>query len=490
MGLIPEIEKMRSPLQGNDDLHRLDACLSVNGSPRRPVSLLCLTTGLEYGGAEMMLYKFLSRMDKTRFTAQVISMIELGPFSRKIQELGVPLRSLGMNKGVPDPIGLIRLIRWLREVRPDVIQTWMYHADLIGGLAAKLAGGIPVAWNIRHTDLRAGSSRRLTIYTMRMCAQLSNWLPTKIVCCSEASRKVHSALGYAAQKMVVIPNGLDLTLFRPDSAARESVRKELNVSDHALIIGIVGRFDPQKDHRNFIQAAALLSCDGMDVHFLFCGDDMTWNNPELASWFRGTDIRERCHLLGRRDDIPRLTAALDIACVSSSFGEGFPNVIGEAMSCEIPCVVTDVGDSALIVGKTGRVVPPRDAKALAASLRELIDLGWDGRKKLGAAARNRVKEHYAQHCHFPVTVAQDGLNLLARDRVVVVVRSVDQLVVRARAQPVDIELRALHKASRKHPRVGYARQREDEVDGVKSRDRQLDDLALFERVCSRAVLLL
>jgi glycosyltransferase involved in cell wall biosynthesis len=373
-------------------IYLADADSEITGNSRKPIAILCLITGLEYGGAEMMLYKFLSRMDKTRFTAQVISMIDLGPFSGRIQELGVPLLSLGMRRGSPNPTGLLRLVRWLRQNRPDVIQTWMYHADLMGGFAAKLAGGVPVAWNIRHTEFIAHDNR-LTVYTMRMCARLSKWLPTRIVCCSEASREVHTKLGYAAEKMVVIPNGMDLAAFRPEEAARDSVRKELNLSSDVVIIGIVGRFDPNKDHRNFIQAAALLRREGLNAHFLFCGDDMTWGNARLASWFDGTGIREHSHLLGHRDDMPRLTAAFDIACVSSS-SEGFPNVIGEAMSCEIPCVVTDVGDSALIVGQTGRVVPPRDSKALAAGLRELIDLGREGRRQIGRTARQRVKELY------------------------------------------------------------------------------------------------
>jgi glycosyltransferase involved in cell wall biosynthesis len=195
--------------------------------------------------------------------------------------------------------------------------------------------------------------------------------------------------------MVVIPNGLDMSVFRPDSVSRVSVRNELKIPDHALIIGMVGRFHPQKDHRNLIQAGGLLGRYGMDVHFLLCGDGMTWDNARLASLFQGLNIRERCHLLGPRNDMPRLTAAFDIACLSSSFGEGFPNVIGEAMSCEVPCIVTDVGDSALIVGQTGRVVPPRNPQALSDGLRELVELGQEGRSRLGVAARKRIKEYFA-----------------------------------------------------------------------------------------------
>src|SRR5262249_30849029 len=182
----------------------------------RPISVLCLISGLEYGGAEMMLYKLLSRMDRRKFTFHVISMIEPGPMSGRIRDLGVPLQSLGMRRGIPNPMGILRLIHWLRHTRPDVIQTWMYHADLVGGLAAKVVGNIPVAWNIRFSNFSANNSPQLSVYTMKMCAKLSRWLPARIVCCSESSRQVHIKLGYVADKMIVIPNGFNLDTFTPD----------------------------------------------------------------------------------------------------------------------------------------------------------------------------------------------------------------------------------------------------------------------------------
>src|SRR5438046_104403 len=209
--------------------HAADAGLPVNGRAWRPIAILCLITSLEMGGAQMMLYKLLARMDRTRFAPEVISLIDVGPMGEKIESLGIRVRSLGMRPGIPNPVALLRLIYWLRQAPPDVIQTWMYHADLLGGFAAKLAGGIPVAWGIRHSDLSNHGSRRLTIYTMRMCAQMSKWLPARIVSCSEASQRVHTALGYATQKMIVIPNGFDLHAFKADSAARKSVRLELQI---------------------------------------------------------------------------------------------------------------------------------------------------------------------------------------------------------------------------------------------------------------------
>jgi len=360
-----------------------------------PISIHFLISSFSSGGAEMMLYRLVGRMDRSRFAPQVISMrdIDLAPLTDRFRSLGVPLRSLGMQPGKPNPLALLRLVQWLREDQPDLIHSWMYHADLLGGLAAKLAGGIPVAWGIRHCNLSRQSNRWLTLQTVKACARMSDWLPAKIICNSEASRNAHAAVGYANEKMLVIYNGSDLATFKPDPAARELIRKELDIPSEAPLIGLVGRFHPQKDHHNFIQAAALLHRDRPDVRFLLCGDDVTWENPQLARWIQKAGISGCCRLLGHRDDIPHLTAALDIAA-SSSIGESFANVIVEAMSCGVPCVVTDVGDSAQIVGQVGWVVPPKNPAALSLAWREVIELGQDGRSRLGAAARTRVTEHF------------------------------------------------------------------------------------------------
>ena len=367
----------------------------LNGTPARPVSVLYVISSLTVGGAEMMLYRLLSRIDRTRFVGQVISMIDLnlGPMSEKIQALGIPLRSLGMRPGRPNPVAALRLAQWLRKDRPDIVSTWMYHADLIGGLAAKLAGGIPVAWGIRHCDFSREGNRWLTIQTIKACARMSHWLPARIICNSEASRQAHAAVGYRAEKMVVIPNGSDLTAFKPDPDSRRSVREELGIPREALLIGLVGRFHPHKDHHNFTQAAAWLSRRQPEVYFLLCGDDVTWDNHQLVLWVEQAGIKEQCRLLGRRDDIPRLTSAFDIA-TSSSFGESFPNVLLEAMSCGVPCVATDVGDSALIVGDTGHMVPAKTPSALSLAWLALIEAGREGRTQLGLAARRRIQKHF------------------------------------------------------------------------------------------------
>ncbi len=368
----------------------------TKGKPKVPISMLFLINSLGSGGAEAMLYRLLSKLDRTRFTPQVISLTDVAsPITvEKIQRLGIPVRSLGMRSGKPNPMSLLQLTRWLRQDPPDIIQTWQYYADLAGGLAARLAGGIPVVWGIRHSDLSTEGNRRILLLTASTCARLSRGLPDRIVCCSEASHRVHIALGYAPEKMVVIPNGYDIESFKPDPVARDLVRKELQIPQEAPVIGLVARFHLLKDHRNFVRAASLLHRDRPDVHFVLCGLGVTWENRELATWIEEAGIRSRCHLLGLRDDIPKVTAAVDIACLSS-FGEAFPNVVSEAMSCSVPCVVTDVGDAGRIVGETGLVVPPKNPAALAEAWRKMLDLGPEGRSRLGMAARERVKEKFS-----------------------------------------------------------------------------------------------
>lgn len=353
-----------------------------------------IITNLAVGGAEAMLYRLLTQTDRTAFEPQVICLVKLGIWGRKLQELGVPVRVLGMRPGKPNPLSVLKLARWLRSDPPHVLQTWMYHSNLIGGLAANLAGGFPTVWGVHSSGLDAQSTKRSTLWTARACTWSSHWLPTRIVCCSDTSRRVHENSGYPLEKLQVIYNGFDLVAFRPNPSARLSVRQELGISEAAPLIGLVGRFDAPKDHQNFIRAAALLRARMPDVNFLLCGEEISWRNKTLVRWIEAAGIGDCSHLMGLRQDVPRITAALDIASLSSSYGEAFPLVIGEAMACGVPCVATDVGDSAAIIGKTGRVVPAKNPEALAEAWHELLALGLDRRSRLGAAARQRIEKSF------------------------------------------------------------------------------------------------
>ncbi len=341
-----------------------------------------------------MLCRILSGMDSSRFENEVISLTDLGTLAEKIRAAGVPVRALGMQRGIPNPIAVARLLRWILRSKPQVVQTWMYHANLVGGLAARLVSDIPVVWSIHHANLDPQLNKRLTLWTVEGCARMSRWLPSCVVFVSQAALQLHARFGYAAKRMEGIPNGFDLREFGPDSAARLSLRKELGIAGDAPVIGMAARFDPQKDHHNFIRAAGRLHAMIPGVHFLLCGRGVTHGNPELTEWIAEEGIQAHCHLLGERRDMPRLFSAMDIA-TSSSVSEAFPLSVGEAMACGTPCVVTDVGDSALMVGETGRVVAPRNPGALAEAWHKLIEAGSEIRRRLGMAARRRVQQHFA-----------------------------------------------------------------------------------------------
>jgi glycosyltransferase involved in cell wall biosynthesis len=235
--------------------------------------------------------------------------------------------------------------------------------------------------------------KRPTIAVARLCAWLSPWIPDRIVCCSETGRRNHAEFGYDQRKMIVIPNGFDTDELHPDEAARGSVRDELGVPHPSPLIGLVARFDAHKDHETFVRAAGLVRERFPEARYLLVGHGIDRQNAALARWIETAGIRDACHLLGVRDDVARLTAACDVA-VSSSFGEGFSNAIGEAMACGVPCAVTDVGDSSWIIGDTGRVVPPRKPEALADAICELLSLDAGARRRLGEAARRRVVESF------------------------------------------------------------------------------------------------
>ena len=348
-----------------------------------------IITCLDTGGAEAMLYKLVANSDRSVFDEQVVTMMEPGPIGKKIKDLGIPVHTLGMPRGDVGLKYLVRLIRWLKENPPDIIQAWMYHANLLGSLAGLMAGRPPVVWNLRQSNLSKVHNKTSTVVVMKICALMSRFFPKKIVCGSHAALRHHLDYGYCKEKMFVVSNGFDLRQFTPDILAYRNLRKELNISEGSMIIGLIARFNSQKDHGNFIRAAGMVLHKYPDLHFVLCGLLVTWENKILKKWIDETRSPDSFHLLGERHDIPQIMAGFDVA-VSSSLGEGFPNVVGEAMACGIPCVVSDVGDSALLVGDTGVVVPPADSAALAAGIVALIE-NHQKRKNFAEKARERVR---------------------------------------------------------------------------------------------------
>ena len=354
-----------------------------------------IVTDLEIGGAEIMLTNLLSAMDRELFEPEVIALSDRGPLALRIEAMDIPVRTLGMKRGSARLSDLMRLARWLRQSRPMFIQTWMYHANLAGGLAAKVAVGVPVVWGIHASHLERKTTRWRTRKMIELSARLSRWLPERIVYCSESSHILHESLGYAEDKMSIIPNGFDIETFVPDPAARTRLRAELGLAEETPLVGMVARFDPQKDHENFLQAAARLRAELPETRFVMCGAGVTEDNAVLMAWAGKYGVRDYCHALGSRKDTAQLLAGLDVASTASSYGEAFPMVVGEAMACGVPCVVTDIGDSSMIVGDTGRSVPPHDPRALAGAWAEILRLGAEKRARLSFAARKRIADHYS-----------------------------------------------------------------------------------------------
>ncbi|MGH9720028.1 MAG: glycosyltransferase [Bryobacteraceae bacterium] len=353
-------------------------------------------TGLYTGGAEIMLYKLLARTDRTRFNPLVVSLVEGGSIVPKIESLGISVYRCGMHRGIPGPLSATRLVRILRHVQPDLLQGWMYHGNLAAqAVAAALPGRVPVLWNIRGSHHILRDEKATTAAAIWLGARLSK-RPVRILCNSTTSARLHEEhLGFASDRWEIIPNGFELDKYAPSAPARADVRQELGVPADALLLGLMGRYNPVKDHGNFLRAARSMRAGRENkIYFVMAGTGVDGANRELARQIAELGLNGSVRLLGERDDMPRVTAALDLA-VNSSYSEGFPNVVGEAMSCGVPCVVTDVGDSAWLVGNTGFKVAPRDSEALAAACRTLIDLGAEGRRALGLAARQRVASEFS-----------------------------------------------------------------------------------------------
>lgn len=352
-----------------------------------------MITGLGSGGAERMMCRLVKGM-APRFEPMVVSLTDSGVQGEGLQRAGIPVHAIGMTGMASLAWAVPRLARIQRAFRPDVISTWMYHADLVGGLAARLAGISSVAWNIRNSDLSTEHSSWLTRRLVRVNASLSGRIPRVIISCSESARRIHVDLGYRPDRFVVVPNGFDLGDFVPDPDASASVRKELSIPLGAPLIGLVARWDPQKNHRGFVQAAAQLRRRVPDAHFLLVGANVVPENRELMAWVEAAGIGPAVRLLGFRKDMPRLTAALDVATSASIYGEAFPNVLGEAMSCGVPCVATDVGDSASIVGNAGWIVAPNDVPALVDAWVRALGLSARDRLAIGHRARARVERDF------------------------------------------------------------------------------------------------
>ncbi len=357
----------------------------------RPL-ILHIITGLKRSGAEYVLFRLVKSLAYFRHVVVCLSDQQPNDLTEELRASGIDVFHMKINPR--RPWSLIRgygICALIRSLKPDVIQTWMYHADVIGGLMAKFSTRRPIVWNIRNGTFSSPkqSSKNVPLIT-KLAAFLSRYIPHAVLSCSQNAIHFHQSIGYASRHCVHIPNGIDCQRFDISAEKRLVFRRMIGVSDTTPCIGLVARWHPQKDIPTFLKACHKVLQHNRNIRFVLVGHGLDWLNTELHRLIQTYDgLADALVLLGSYNDIPAAMNGLDVLCMTSAFGEGFPNVIGEAMACGTPCVVTDVGDAAIIMGDYGSVCSIGDADSIAGSIKERIQNPTDP-----ARLRQYICDHY------------------------------------------------------------------------------------------------
>jgi|26BtaG_2_1085354.scaffolds.fasta_scaffold01170_5 glycosyltransferase involved in cell wall biosynthesis len=352
--------------------------------------------GLNVGGAELMLKRLvLHSHQKEQFEHIVITLTDLGVNGPELQNRGITVHSLGMKSLTTVPLIFLKLQRLLKKIQPDVVQTWMYHSDLLGGLAAKSLGIKNIIWGIRNTELNTKKdfSRQAMV---KLCAKLSYTIPSQISCVANTAMDTHIKQGgYDASKMLVIPNGFDIDKFKPNDIQRLKLRDKLNIKSDELVIGNIGRFDPVKNHKNFIKACISLLQKGYNFKVLLAGRDVDLNNPEISKLFKNNKLSKCFLFLGEIDDTPSFYNTIDVFCLCS-YTEGFPNVLGEAMATGKVCLATDAGDAWVVIADKGFRIDSTSFADIAIALeRNILNKALSDLNNIGNAARLSIVNSYS-----------------------------------------------------------------------------------------------
>lgn len=345
------------------------------------------------GGAQTMLAKLIEAEPRHGGSHHaIVSLLKPGVLAPTRDD--APVYSLDMRRGFPGPGAIVRLMRITGRVRPDLLQGWMYHGNLAATIAAGLqARAAPVVWNVRHSlvdlALESGSTRRLIALSARLSRSTA-----AILYNSHVAARQHEAAGFAPERSVYIPNGFDCDRFRPDPGRRDALARLFGIPAGPIVVAMAARLHPMKDHPMLIDAVAQARAAGVDLHLLLVGTDLDAPPRALSEQIARQIPPDRVTLIGERTDVADWLPGVDILALSSAWGEAFPNILGEAMACGLPCVATDVGDSAWVLGDSGTIVSPGDVVAMAAALVKLGGTGADERQARGKIARKRVIDEF------------------------------------------------------------------------------------------------
>lgn len=331
------------------------------------MKIIHLISGLTDGGAEAVLFQL------CKFGSQehiVVSFQNEGKYGSLLKKENVRVICLNMQKA--NILSSFKmLISILKKEEPDVVQTWMYHANFLGGLACKLSGIDNIFWGVHNSDPLSHSIKKSTRLLVILSAWLSKFLPKKIICCSIKAAERHKEIGYSGVKFEIVPNGYDLNKFFPDNNKRISIRNEFSISDDTYLLGMVARYNPQKDHENLLNALSLVKAKIKNIKVLLVGQNINTENKKIVNLIKDLSLEDLIILADVRSDIASIMNGIDIH-VLSSHAEAFPNVLSEAMACGTPCVSTNVGDAKIILGENGILVPARNPQQLAEGILNMV----------------------------------------------------------------------------------------------------------------------
>ncbi len=349
--------------------------------------------GLDVGGAERFLSRLVgAHVNSMCFEHHVVSLSTKGEIGEYLARQGIEVTALGLRNIFFTPYIFFKLLRLIRLSNPDVVQCWMYYADLLGGVAAKVLGTKKIFWGVRNSQFDSGGSifKRVVRF---ICASLSAYIPTRIICVADSALNVHVRVGYKREKMIVIPNGYDIEEFKYDHLARKQIREELGIGSCDVVVGSVGRYCPAKDHIGFVRAMGSVAQQDPRVRIMLIGRNVEAANVVLFEEIVKTGAENQFILLGACSNIAAYMSAMDIFCLHS-LTEGFPNVLGEAMSVGLPCITTNVGDAKILLGEAGIVVPAADVQALSAATLALLKADKNCWSELCLLSKERIERNY------------------------------------------------------------------------------------------------